>query len=383
MSAERPPPPAGFPPDLGEGPGEADALLLLRCLLGITPRRLHELLWETGGAGRAVAAITAGLAGSDHDRKFLAAASVDRLRERLRNAGARYAPPGHPDYWPAFVRLADPPVGVFVRGGALAAGARRVAVVGTRRPSGVGRQVAVALGRGLGAAGVTVVSGAALGVDAAAHRGALEVGGDTVAVLGSGIDVAHPKTNAPLLERIVRVGTVVSEYPPGVPAEPHRFPARNRLIAALSEAVVVVEGAARSGTRITADHAQDLGVEVFAVPGAITNPLSQTPLELLREGGRPIRGPADLLDDLGLPHDPAAAPLRELPPDERLVFDRLSEAMLPDAAAAAAGLPITRTVAALLDLEIRGLVRGVGGRYERVFAPPVPPAPESAEDRTT
>src|SRR5207344_3031694 len=136
--------------------------------------------------------------------------------------------------------------------------------------------------------------------DACAHRGALDAGGQTVAVLGSGIDVDYPPRNGNLLRAIAGCGTVVSEYPPGVRAEPFRFPARNRLIAALSRAVVVVEGAGRSGTRITADHALELGLDVFAVPGPVTSPLAQTPLEMIRDGATMIRGADDLLADLGL-----------------------------------------------------------------------------------
>src|SRR6266516_7075049 len=131
-------------------------------------------------------------------------------------------------------------------------------------------------------------------------RGALDAGGSTVAVLGSGIDVAHPARNRGLFERIEASGTLISEYPPGAPAEPFRFPARNRLIAALSRGVVVVEGAAKSGTRITAEHAVDLGLDVFAVPGPVTSPLAETPLGLIRDGATMIRGTADLLEDLRL-----------------------------------------------------------------------------------
>jgi DNA processing protein len=124
-----------------------------------------------------------------------------------------------------------------------------------------------------------------------------------VAVLGSGIDVPHPAGNRALFERIESSGTLVSEYPPGVPAEPFRFPARNRLIAALSRGVVVVEGAAKSGTRITAEHAVELGLDVFAVPGSVTSPLAETPLALIREGAILVRGAEDLLGDLGVDAD--------------------------------------------------------------------------------
>jgi len=213
------------------------------------------------------------------------------------------------------------------------------------------------------------VSGGAVGIDAAAHRGALDAGGVTVAVLGSGIDVAHPARNRDLFQRIEASGSLLSEYPPGTPAEPFRFPARNRLIAALSRGVVVVEGAAKSGTRITAEHAVDLGLDVFAVPGQVTSPLAETPLGLIRDGATMIRGTADLLEDLRL--EGAASGERGLPrglsADEGRVLASLATSMLPSAVAAATGIPVADTLTVLIALEIRGLVRGVGGRFERTF----------------
>ena len=363
------PVPAGLPDGLGRGPGETDALLLLRCLLGPTPRSLHALIWSTGSASRALARIRTGGAGSDNDRAFLANADISAIRSGLDRAGARLAAPGDPDYCPAFLRLADPPIAVFVRGRVLDHGDDRVAVVGSRRPTSTGVEVAADLCRGLALAGVVTVSGGAVGIDAAAHRGALDVGGVTVAVLGSGIDVAHPARNRDLFQRIEASGTLLSEYPPGTQAEPFRFPARNRLIAALSRGVVVVEGAAKSGTRITAEHAVDLGLDVFAVPGPVTSPLAETPLGLIRDGATMIRGTADLLEDLGL--DGAASGVRGLPrglsAGEDKVLASLATSMLPSASALAAGIPVTDTLSVLIALEIRGLVRGVGGRFERTF----------------
>ena len=361
--------PAGFPDGFGQGPGETDALLLLRCLLGPTPRALHALIWGTGSASRALARIRARGAGSDNDRAFLANADVGVIRRRLDRVGARFAAPGDPDYCPAFLRLADPPIGVFARGGALGHGDDRVAIVGSRRPTATGTEVAVDLGRGLAVAGVVTVSGGAVGIDAAAHRGALDAGGSTVAVLGSGIDVAHPARNRGLFERIEASGTLISEYPPGAPAEPFRFPARNRLIAALSRGVVVVEGAAKSGTRITAEHAVDLGLDVFALPGPVTSPLAETPLGLIRDGATMIRGTADLLEDLGLEGRVSERGVsRGLSADERRVLAMLATSMLPTAVARATGLPVADTLTVLIGLELRGLIRGVGGRFQRTFA---------------
>jgi DNA processing protein len=369
VPAEARPAPFGFPKGFGAGAAEADALLLLRCLLGPTPRSLHALIWATGSASQALDRIRRGGGGSDNDRSFLAQADPDRIRGRVAEAGARFAAPGDADYWPAFLRLADPPVGVFVRGRTLGSGDERVAIVGSRRPTTTGREVAADLARGLASAGMITVSGGAFGIDAAAHRGALDAGGLTVAVLGSGIDAPHPAGNRPLFVRIESMGTLVSEYPPGIPAEPFRFPARNRLIAALSRGVVVVEGATKSGTRITAEHAMDLGLDVFALPGAVTNPLAETPLGLIREGATMIRSAADLLEDLGVDVDRAGrGPAPEgLSGDERDVFEVLTGPMLPAVVAQAAGISQGDALSALIGLELRGLVRGNGGRFERTF----------------
>ena len=213
---------------------------------------------------------------------------------------ARFLTPGDAEYPSSVLQLDDPPVALYVRGARLAADEIRVAIVGARRCSSLGGEIAHDLGRRLGSAGVCVVSGAAYGIDASSHRGALDAGGRTIAVLGSGIDVGYPRSSADLIERIAQTGSVVSEYAPGVPAEPHRFPARNRIVVALSSALVVVEGAALSGSRISVDHALDLGREVFAVPGPVTSALAEVPLALIRDGATMIRGADDLLDDLGL-----------------------------------------------------------------------------------
>jgi DNA processing protein len=362
----------GFPYGFGRGAAEADAVLLLRCLLGPTPRAMHALVWEAGSASLALERIRYGQAGSENDRRFLAAAHPSAIRRRLDDVGARFAAPGDPDYWAPMLRLADPPVGIFVRGRPLDRGDERVAIVGSRRPTATGREVAANLARGVASAGMITVSGGAFGIDAAAHRGALDAGGLTVAVLGSGIDVPHPAGNRALFARIESSGTLVSEYPPGVPAEPFRFPARNRLIAALSRGVVVVEGAAKSGTRITAEHAVELGLDVFAVPGPVTGPLAETPLALIREGATLVRGAEDLLGDLGIDAERMGrgpAP-QGLSGDERRVFEALTAPMLPAAAAHAAGMSPGRALSSLIDLELRGLVRAAGGRFERTFRLP-------------
>jgi len=351
-------------------------VLLLRCLLGISPRALHRLVWREGSASATLAAIVARAAGSDRDRDWLSTASASVVRTQLAGAGARFARPGDPEYWPALLRLNDPPVGIFCRGRSLSREHRRVGIVGSRRPSATGVEVARKLAGGVAMAGLVVTSGGALGIDARAHEGALDAGGTTVAVLGCGIDRDYPATNRRLLREIEERGTLVSEYPPGVPAEPFRFPARNRLIAGLSIGVVIVEGVASSGTRSTADFASQVGIDVFGVPGTVTSALSEAPNALIRDGARLIRSADDLLDDLGIDRAKRVVTPEGLPPMESAVLTALERPMMADEVAAAVGSPLPEAIAALMGLELRGLITGEGGRYRttagRVVATSLP-----------
>jgi DNA processing protein len=362
--------PTGWPSGFGRGQGERGAVAVLASMRGITPRRLHRLCWQEGSASAALAVIQAGGAGSDADRVHVRETEPDTVIRASAEAGARFLTPDDDEYPTSVVELDDPPVALFVRGDRIDRPERRVAIVGARRCSSLGGEIARDLGRRLGSAGVCVVSGAAYGIDAASHRGALDAGGRTIAVLGSGIDVGYPRSSAELIARIAETGSVVSEYAPGVPAEPHRFPARNRIVVALASALVVVEGAAASGSRISVEHALDLGRDVFAVPGPVTSPLAEVPLALIREGATMIRGAGDLLDDLGVAvasEEEHPDPPIELPDDERRVWSSLAEPTLPDAVARNVSLSIPDAVAALIRLELRGLVRSTGGRYERTL----------------
>jgi DNA processing protein len=358
----------GWPEGFGVSSEERAALVALASLRGITPRTLHRLCWREGGAVGALSAIRAGRAGSESDRVH-ATIESEAVLAAAAAVDARFVGPSEPEYPATLLQLDDPPAALFVRGANLDVEERRVAIVGSRRCSALGREVAYDLGRRLAGAGVCVVSGAAYGIDAASHRGALDAGGRTIAILGSGIDIRYPRSSAGLIERMAVAGTVVSEYAPGVPAEPHRFPARNRLIVGLASALVVVEGAGRSGSRISIDHALDLGRDVFAVPGPVTSPLAEVPLALIREGATMIRGADDLLEDLGFAAEARADdPPIDLPDHERRAWSALGGPSLPDVVARTARLSIPDAVAALIGLELRGLVRSSGGRYERTLA---------------
>jgi DNA processing protein len=262
----------------------------------------------------------------------------------------------------------DPPPALYLRGSGEPDLLRRraVAVVGARSCSPYGAQVARMLGRELAAAGLVVISGLARGIDGEAHRGALESGGPTVGVLGCGIDRDYPAANAALSRRMEEDGLVVSEYEAGVEPAPWRFPARNRIIAGLCEAVVVVEARERSGALITADFALEEGREVFAVPGEITSALSVGSNALLRLGATPLTGSGDVLDALGIER---AGPAQDPEVSESakrllgLVRDTPSAA---DELVARAALEAGAVSVALTELELAGLVAAADGVYRAV-----------------
>ena len=252
----------------------------------------------------------------------------------------------------------DPPVGLFVRGDAPLELLERpsVAVVGARACSGYGASVARSLARELAAAGLVVVSGLARGVDGEAHRGALDAGGTTVAVLGCGIDRDYPAAHADLARRIAETGLVVSEYAPGVEPAPWRFPARNRIVAGLCAAAIVVEARERSGALITADLALEEGREVFAVPGEITSALSAGANGLLKLGAAPLTCAADVLSCFGIePEEPAGGgdPLLDLLP------------ATADELVRRTGRPAAEIAAALVALELEGRAAAHDGVYRR------------------
>lgn len=297
-----------------------------------------------------------------------APAPAGRL-ERLEARGVRVTSYGLPGYPERLGHLHRPPPVLYLEGPGRLPDARAVAVVGTRKSTGYGRRMARDLARGLAARGWTVVSGMAAGIDGAAHRAALEVPGPTVGVLGSGLDHEYPSVNRDLYREMRRSGLLASEFEPELPPAPGLFPRRNRIIAALADAVVVVQAGRRSGARITADLALELGREVFAVPGPVGPDASRGVHGLLREGAALATGAADVVEAL----DDRAAPGR----------DRLAVLFGPDAPAAAelcsglsagprhaddlaagAGLEPPAAAALLTRLELEGMVRGLpGGRY--------------------
>jgi DNA processing protein len=313
------------------------------------------------------AANDAHLVGEPRSARFAAFAKrFDAGAElaRLRGLGYRFVARSDPAFPPLLGSIHDPPPGLFLRGEADLALLLRpsVAVVGARACSTYGRHVARSLGRDLAGAGLVVVSGLARGVDAEAHRGALEAGGLTLAVLGCGIDRDYPAAHRELASQVAATGLVVAEYAPGVEPAPWRFPARNRIVAGLCAATVVVEARERSGALITADFALEEGREVLAVPGEITSALSAGTNALLRLGATPLTCAQDVLESYGLTLPVAAGPA--LGPAAAAVLERVRESALgADELARLTGLAAGELAVALTELELAGTVRAEDGVY--------------------
>lgn len=308
-----------------------------------------------------------------------------QLRALGERVSARLVCPGD-DEWPPGVDLlaeldgatSGPPLVLWVRGPQDLADvvSRGVAVVGSRAATAYGREVGAQLGFDLAERGIAIVSGAAYGIDGAAHRGALAAGGATVAVLGCGVDRAYPTGHDRLLRQIADEGLVVSESPPGAPPSRSRFLTRNRLIAALSHGVVVVEAALRSGALNTASWAAQLSREVMAVPGPVTSPLSAGAHRcVIERNARLVTDVADVLEIVGSAGDGmqgfrrAPSTVRDrLPPAVAAVLEALPARAPRDAGqlAVAAGVPLDAAIAALGQLQVEGWIRRVPGGWQRV-----------------
>jgi DNA processing protein len=322
--------------------------------------------------GSARAALASGVAGST--------AATAAARQEAAGAACRAAALGmtvllhtDPGYPQRLRHLADPPPLLFLRGDPGLLEASGVAIVGSRRATARGRNVARKLGAAVAGAGLPVVSGMALGVDGEAHRGALDVSGPTIAVLGRGADAPYPAAHRGLFRDILRDGLVVSEFPPGKPALPHHFPRRNRILAALARVVVVVEAGEKSGALITVEHALDLGLDVFAVPGPIDLPACRGSNGLLADGARPLVSVTSFVrEELGVAPadgrgDGAATPSEVGDGDEGRVLACLEDGTASvDHVASTVGLDVRSALTVLSRLELRGRVERVAGmRFRR------------------
>ena len=259
----------------------------------------------------------------------------------------------------------QPPPVLYVRGELLESDDLAVAIVGTRKVTAYGRWATREIAGVLAHAGVTVVSGLARGVDAVAHQAALEAGGRTVAVLGSGVDRIYPPENLKLAERMMEFGAVISDYAPGTGPESINFPPRNRIISGLSRAVIVIEAGQESGALITAGFAAEQGRDVLALPGNIDAPQSIGCNRLIRDGAIPILSPEDVLEILNLERAPQQQAARKALPADKTEAALLTyighEALHVDELCARSGLPIDQVSATLTIMELKGLVRNHGG----------------------
>lgn len=299
-------------------------------------------------------------------------------------AGCRVLACGDHDFPRLLKEIADPPLALYVRGDASVLSQHAVAIVGTRRPSAYGSSIAHRLAGDLASRELVIVSGLARGIDSAAHRGALEVKGKTVAVLGSGIDVVYPKENKSLAEKVVESGAVISEFPMGTAPMPENFPIRNRIISGLALGTVIVEAAEYSGSLITARLAAEQNREVYAIPGNITSPQSFGPNLLIKQGAKlvdrwmdvveefpaavrmQLAGASDASQNIAEAAPAASAPLLQpkLEGDRKAVYDalRVDQPVFVDSICGAVGLSQPRILTALLELEMEGLIRQLPGK---------------------
>lgn len=368
-------------------PEELVDWVALNLLQRLNPLQVRRALREVGNPGEVAFRMSpARLAGALGLRDGAEAAIGEgrqglrrRAEEEVRAATKlriRFVTAADPDYPAAFETLPDAPVLLYVKG-EVPAGAVRIAIVGSRRCTAYGRRVATALGSGLAVRGVEIVSGGARGIDTCAHLGALEGGGRTIAVMGSGFRCPYPPENEEMFAKIAENGAVITEFPLDMAPKPDNFPRRNRIIAGLSAAVVVVEAAERSGSLITAAHALDQGREVMAVPGPVTSDQSAGCHRLIQQGAKLVHASADILDELspmyrGALRFPVSGPapdpgpnLDGIAPDEAVVLGLLDdpEPVQLDALADRAPFGIARLQSALFGLEVRGAVEQLPGRY--------------------
>jgi DNA processing protein len=371
--------------------------LALALVPGLGPKLTRAVLERFGSPAAALQATaeqleTVPMVGAKLAQKFAAgfqAADVACEWGLIRRFGVTVALKGGPGYPDRLNTIDDAPLLLYLRGDLVEADRTAVGIVGSRSCTGYGRRMAERIAAGLVKAGVTVVSGLARGIDGAAHRGAIEAGGRTIAVLANGLSSIYPPEHADLAEQVVAHGAVLTETPMSVDPQPGMFPARNRIISALSRGIVVVEANERSGALITATHAAEQGREVFVVPGNVDSPASAGCLELLRKGARLVRTADDILEDLQglslpdpprtrlrstqptLPMEPASPPTPIVPPpgmdDKQLqLWSALSEPKHADTLARELGMPSPELTRMLMTMELKKLIRRLpGNNYER------------------
>jgi DNA processing protein len=353
--------------------GELAAWLRLTLVPGLGGQRLRHLLTAFGLPSQVLSAPRAALAralGDELVARLLSGASAPGVDAALAwaaqpgNAIVTLADAAYPR---SLLETPDPPALLYVRGRAELLAANSLAIVGSRSGTAQGLANAESFARALSRAGLTIVSGLALGIDAAAHRGGLDGPGSTVGVLGTGIDVTYPARNSDLFAALADRGAIVSEFALGTPPVAANFPRRNRIISGLARGVLVVEAALDSGSLITARLAADQGRDVFAVPGSIHSPLSKGCHALIRQGAKLVESAQDVLDELGgVASTPT--PSRETPEETHAVLRHMGhDPCNVDTLCRRSGLTADVVSAMLLQLELEGRVASLpGGQYQRM-----------------
>jgi DNA processing protein len=343
---------------------------------GIGPAKMRALLDHFGDLALAWAAPVAELAEAGLDKRAIEsleasrrAFDLERLTAQIDEAGLTSLCWDDADYPRRLREIENPPPILFVKGALVEADDYAVAIVGTRRTTAYGKEVAEELAATLAQAGVTVVSGFARGIDAAAHVAACKAGGRTLAVLGSGLDKLYPPEHATLAERVVTQGALLSDYPLGTPPDASNFPPRNRIISGLSLGTVVVEADEKSGALITTQFAIEQGREVFAVPGNIFNRNSQGPNRLIQQGAKIVTRAEDVLEELNLKmvgQQVAARTQLSIfegadSTEQKLLAHLSAEPLHADELSVLTSLPISQVSATLAMMELKGMARQVGG----------------------
>lgn len=343
-------------------------------LRGVPPQALVSLLQAFGSPTAVLAARPAQRTAVANVESALAAPAPPALAPTLQ----WLAEPGHdvlawddPRYPAALLELGHAPPVLYAMGNVDTLARPALAIVGSRNPTPQGIDNARAFARALSGAGVAIVSGLAAGIDGAAHEGALEGPGSTIAVMGTGLDRVYPARHRELAHAIAGRGLLLSEFPPGTPARDYHFPRRNRLISGLARGVLVVEAALQSGSLITARLAGDQGREVFAIPGSIHSPLSKGCHKLIREGAKLVETAHDILGELRLPAEPAATPGLQSNAPEPICANVVLAALGEDPAGldtliARTGKTAAEVAAMLGELEVAGVISAApGGRWQR------------------
>ena len=352
-----------------------EALVALNLLPDIGPVRVRNLLSRFGSAQAVLAATQADLSQVDKVG-FKAANNIIRWRElidldgelrRIDQFGANIVTTDDSNY-PALLRqIYDPPLVLYVRGTLRPEDAYAIAMVGTRQSTLYGRQTAERLARQLAASGVTVVSGGARGIDSASHEGALQSGGRTIAVLGTGLDIVYPAENVKLYQRIAEQGAVITQFPFGRKGDKQSFPIRNRIVAGMTQGTAVVEANRASGALITANFAAEYGRTVYAVPGRVDSPRSAGCHDLIKDGAQLCESAEDVLTEFAHlqaiePEEPEI-PMPTLSHPEQHVFHVLThEEMQQDEIIRRSELPAAQVSVILLQLEMKKLVQQHPGR---------------------